>query len=303
MRAFVTGGRGFVGPWLGRHLADAGDEVLIASPTLDVTDGPAVRHTVRDAHPDVIYHLAAQSSVKSSWDAPAETFGVNAMGTVQVLSAVQACSPDTRVLLVSSVEVYGEVPQQDLPVSEDAPLRPTTPYAASKAAAEMAAIQAHLGWGLDVLRARPFNHTGPGQEPRFFVPNMARQIVEADGSGAGELLTGNLAVGRELLDVRDVVRAYRLLVERGTRGEVYNICTGRSIVLDRVVRMLLDLAGSDLKVTTDPSRLRPVDLSDMRGDPSRLRQATAWQPEYTLEQTLGDVLDDWRRRTTVAAPT
>jgi GDP-4-dehydro-6-deoxy-D-mannose reductase len=285
---------------LGRHLADAGDEVVIASPTVDVTDGAAVRQALRDAHPDVIYHLAAQSSVKSSWDAPAETFGVNAMGTVHVLSAVQASSPTTRVLLVSSVEVYGEVPEGDLPITEDTPLRPATPYAASKAAAEMAAIQAHLGWGLDVLRARPFNHTGPGQEPRFFVPNMARQIVEADRSGAGELLTGNLAVARELLDVRDVVRAYRLLAERGLPGEVYNICTGRSIVLDRVVRMLLDLAGSDLKVITDPSRLRPVDLRDLRGDPSRLRQATGWQPEYPLEQTLGDVLDDWRRRTTAA---
>ena len=302
MRAFVTGGRGFVGPWLGRHLADAGDEVVIASPTLDVTDGPAVRQAVRDARPDVIYHLAAQSSVKKSWDAPAETFGVNAMGTVQVLSAVQACSPETRVVLVSSVEVYGEVAERDLPITEEAPLRPATPYAASKAAAEMAAIQAHLGWGLDVLRARPFNHTGPGQETRFFVPNMARQIVEADRSGAAELLTGNLAVARELLDVRDVVRAYRLLAERGVRGEVYNICTGRSVVLDQVVRMLLDLAGSDLKVTTDPSRLRPVDLKDLRGDPSRLRQATGWQPHYTLEQTLADVLDDWRRRTTLAGP-
>ncbi len=242
----------------------------------------------------MVYHLAAQSSVSSSWDDPAATFGVNALGTLAVVSAVQACAPESRVVLVSSVEVYGPVQEADLPVTEASPFRPATPYAASKAAAEMAGVQAHLGWGLDVIRARPFTHTGPGQTPRFFVPNMARQIVDAARNGATELRTGNLGVRRDILDVRDVVRAYRLLAERGVAGEVYNICSGRSLSLEEVVRRLLVLAGADLKVTTDPSRVRPVDLPDLRGDPCHLHDATGWEPEYDLDQTLADVLDYWR---------
>ncbi len=294
MRAFVTGGHGFVGPWLRQHLEAAGDEVVVADVALDVTDGPAVRAAVEGARPEVVYHLAAQSSVSSSWDDPAATFGVNALGTLAVVSAVQACAPESRVVLVSSVEVYGPVQEADLPVTEASPFRPATPYAASKAAAEMAGVQAHLGWGLDVIRARPFTHTGPGQTPRFFVPNMARQIVDAARNGATELRTGNLGVRRDILDVRDVVRAYRLLAERGVAGEVYNICSGRSLTLEEVVRRLLVLAGADLKVTTDPSRVRPVDLPDLRGDPCHLHDATGWAPEYALDQTLADVLAYWR---------
>jgi GDP-4-dehydro-6-deoxy-D-mannose reductase len=202
--------------------------------------------------------------------------------------------------VVSSVEVYGMVEPAELPLTETAPFRPATPYAASKAAAEMAALQAHLGWGLDVIRVRPFTHTGPGQTTRFFVPNMARQIVEAATSGATALRTGNLTVRRDLLDVRDVVRAYRLLAERGAPGEVYNVCSGRSVALDEVVGRLLTLAGSSLAVTTDPARLRPVDLRDLRGDPARLHQATGWAPEYSLEETLTDVLAYWQ--TQVSSP-
>lgn len=294
MRTFVTGGHGFVGPWLCQHLVASGDEVVVAEESMDVTDGPAVRDAVEDARPDAVYHLAAQSSVSSSWDAPAATFAVNALGTLHVLTAVRTVALKARVVLVSSVEVYGIVPQECLPLTEAAPFRPVTPYAASKAAAEMAGLQAHLGWGLDVIRARPFTHTGPAQTSRFFVPSMARQIVEAARTGATDLKAGNLAVGRDILDVRDVVRAYRLLAEQGVPGEVYNVCSGRSVTLDTVLRRLLDLAGSDLKVTADPTRMRAVDLPDLRGDPTRLHAATRWEPEYTLDQTLADVLAYWR---------
>jgi GDP-4-dehydro-6-deoxy-D-mannose reductase len=294
VRAFLTGGQGFVGPWLCRHLAAQGDDVVLADPLLDVTDGPAVHHAIKAARPEVVYHLAAQSSVSSSWEDPAATFSVNVLGSLHVLDAVHACAPGARVVLVSSVEIYGPVQPDDLPVTEVSPFRPATPYAASKAAAEMAALQAHIGRGLDVVRARPFTHTGPGQTPRFFVPSMARQIVEASRTGATELHTGNLQVARDILDVRDVVRAYRLLAERGAPGEAYNICSGRSVTLAEVVRLLLALAGSDLKVVTDPARVRPVDLPDLRGDPSRLHDATGWEPEFALEETLADVLAYWR---------
>ena len=300
MRAFVTGGHGFVGPWLCRHLTESGDDVVVADPSVDVTNSVAVRDALEHAQPDVVYHLAAQSSVSSSWDAPADTFTVNALGTLHVLAAVRAVSPKARVVFASSVEVYGVVRLSDLPITETVPFQPATPYAASKAAAEMVALQATLGWGLDVIRARPFNHTGPGQTDRFFVPSMARQIVEAARTGASELRTGDLTVRRDILDVRDVVRAYRLLAERGLPGEVYNICSGQSVALEQVLQRLLVLARSDMRVTTDPARLRPVDLPDLRGDPSHLRYATGWMPEYPLDETLVDVLDYWRTQPVVA---
>ncbi|MGH9126656.1 MAG: GDP-mannose 4,6-dehydratase [Acidimicrobiales bacterium] len=295
MRVFVTGGHGFVGPWLTRHLAERGDEVVVADPAVDVTNPAALRPAVEAARPEVVYHLAAQASVASSWDAPAEVFAVNALGTVHLLGAVRDCAPGARVVLVSSVEVYGVVPAAELPLTEDCPFRPATPYAASKAAAELAGLQAHLGWGLDVVRVRPFNHTGPGQADRFFAPAMARQIVEGQRRGVTELLTGNLEVRRDLLDVRDVVRAYRLLAENGAAGDVYNVCTGTSVALTDVVQQLVSLVGWPMVVRTDPARLRPVDLPDLRGDPARLVQATGWQPEFGLGETLRDVVEYWRR--------
>lgn len=295
MRAFVTGGHGFVGPWLARHLAERGDDVVLADPSVDVTDPAALHQAVEDARPEVVYHLAAQASVGASWDAPAHTFAVNTLGTVHLLDAVRDCSPRARVLLVSSVEVYGVVPVAELPLTEERPFRPAAPYAASKAAAELAGLQAHLGWGLDVVRVRPFNHTGPGQPDRFFVPSMARQIVEGQRGGVTELLTGNLDVRRDLLDVRDVVRAYRLLAERGVAGDAYNVCSGTSVALADVVQQLLAVAGAAMVVRRDAARLRPVDLPDLRGDPARLVGATGWQREIGLDETLRDVIEYWRR--------
>jgi GDP-4-dehydro-6-deoxy-D-mannose reductase len=179
-------------------------------------------------------------------------------------------------------------------VVEATPFRPVTPYAASKAAAELLAIQAHLGAGLDVIRARPFNHTGPAQGPQFVVPALARQIVEAQLRGAEALETGNLDVHRDMADVRDVVRAYRLLLECGSPGQVYNVCTGQSRPIGQLARRLLELAGLDLELRVDPARARPVDVPDMRGDPSRLEAATGWRPAIDLDTTLSDVLGYWR---------
>jgi GDP-4-dehydro-6-deoxy-D-mannose reductase len=181
-----------------------------------------------------------------------------------------------------------------LPVVETEPFSPVTPYAASKAAAELLGLQAFLGTGLEVIRVRPFNHTGPGQDLHFVVPALAHQVVEAARSGATELRTGNLAARRDLADVRDVVRAYRLLVERGRPGEVYNVCTGRSVEVAALARRLLALAGLELELQVDPSRVRPVDVPDMRGDPSRLQAATGWVPTVDLDRTLADVLSYWR---------
>ena len=295
MRAFVTGASGFVGPWLCRHLEASGDEVVPAGHDRDVTDADSIAEALIASRPDAVYHLAAQSSVGSSWADATGTFRVNVFGTLHVLDAANACPSRPRVLVVSSAEVYGEVSPVALPVAETAPFRPGTPYAASKAAAELAGLQAFLGRGLEVVRARPFNHTGPGQGPGFVVPALARQVVEASLTGATVLKTGNLTARRDFSDVRDVVAAYRLLIERGEAGEVYNVCTGRSVLLLDLVERLLTIAGADLNVEVAPERLRPVDVPEMRGDPRRLEDITGWRPTIDLDRTLRDVLDYWRQ--------
>lgn len=293
MRVLVTGSKGFVGFWLLAHLAEAGDQTVGLDLEVDITDAVSLRQAVTSVAPDAICHLAAQASVGRSWQQAAVTFEVNATGVLHLLEAARACERPPRVLLVSSAEVYGRVGVADLPVGEDQPFRPASPYAVSKAAAELLGLQAWLGEGLEVVRVRPFNHTGPGQRPDFVVPSLARQVAEAVRSGSEALHVGNLAVRRDLTDVRDVVRAYRALLVDGVPGEVYNVCRGTSELIGDVARSLLALAGVDLPLVVDPERVRPVDLPELRGDCSRLVAATGWEPRIDLEQTLGDVLDSF----------
>ncbi len=291
MRALVTGARGFVGSWLTAHLVESGDDVVGIDHEVEITDGEAVRAAVLGAAPDVVYHLAALTSVGRSWIDPSEVLQVNAIGTLYVLEAARACPHPPRVLLTSSAEVYGAVPEELLPVTEDAPLAPVTPYAASKVAAEYLGVQAHLAYGLPVLRMRPFNHVGPGQSTAFVVSALAQRIVEARRSGADSIVTGNLTARRDLTDVRDVVRAYRLLAELGVAGEVYNVCSGRDIAIAEVAKQLQGLAGVDLDFELDPALARPVDVPVVRGDFAKLREATGWEPHLSLERTLRDVLE------------
>ena len=291
VRVLVTGSRGFVGTWLLRHLADAGDEVVGLDTEVDVTDPAALSAAVEKIAPDAVCHLAAQASVGRSWAEARATFEVNTVGALNLLDAAGALARPPRVLLVSSAEVYGRVAADELPIREEHPFRPASPYAASKASAELLGLQAWLGSGLEVVRVRPFNHTGPGQVPDYVVPALARQVAEAARSGADHLSVGNLAARRDLTDVRDVVRAYRRLLTDGRPGEVYNVCRGESVLIEDVARRLLALAGVDLPLVIDPSRMRPVDVPDLRGDPSRLRETTGWTPTIELDRTLQDVLD------------
>jgi GDP-4-dehydro-6-deoxy-D-mannose reductase len=297
VRAFVTGGKGFVGTWLVAHLHDEGDEVVVVDREIDVTDGPAVSAALAQSAPDAVYHLAALTHVGRSWADPEEVFRVNALGTLHVLEGARACRPAPPVvLLVSSAEVYGALEEGELPATEDAPLRPVTPYAVSKVAAEFLGVQAHLAHGLPVVRVRPFNHIGPGQGPRFVVPSLARRIVEARRRGLSTLPVGNLSARRDITDVRDVVRAYRLLVERGTPGEVYNVCSGTARSVAELARHMLELAGVHLELVPDPELVRPVDVPVVCGDPGKLQRATGWRPRISLERTLGDVLSEWEGR-------
>lgn len=296
MRAYITGASGFVGRWLAAHLQAVGDEVFMADTDVDVTDTDAVASSVAAAEPDAIYHLAGLAHVQRSWDEPAEYLRVNAGGTLNVLEAAWRCAHPPRVLVISSAEVYGTVLPAQLPVGEDQPMRPVSPYAASKAAAELLAVQAHLGRGLGAVRARPFNHVGPRQADTFAVPAFARRIVEAERDGVKELRVGNLSARRDIVDVRDVVRAYRLLVERGEPGEAYNVCTGQSVEMQELLDRLLALSEADLRLEVDPDLLRPVDVPELCGDPMRLQEATGWKPEIPLEDTLRSVLADARLR-------
>jgi GDP-4-dehydro-6-deoxy-D-mannose reductase len=295
VRALVTGANGFVGTWLRKYLEDQGDEVTGIDHEVNVTDGAAVRAAVTAVAPEALYHLAALANVAESWGDPTTVLQVNAVGTLNILEAARACAVPPRVLLTSSAEVYGAVAEDELPVDESTPLAPVTPYAASKVAAEYLGIQAHLAYGLPVIRVRPFNHVGPGQSVGFVVPALAARIAEAARVGEKTIPVGNLAARRDLTDVRDIVRAYRLLMERGTPGEVYNVCSGRDVAISEVADRLLRLAGADLSLVADRQLMRPVDVPVVCGDPSRLQKATGWQPEFDLDTTLRDVLDQWRQ--------
>ena len=286
----MTGSRGFVGPWLLKHLQEQGDETVELPEETDVTDFSGLDAAVREARPDAIYHLAAQANVASSWEDPAGTFAVNAAGTLNLCTSASALVPLPRVLLVSSAEVYGRVDLQRMPVREDEPFAPATPYAASKAAAEMVGLQAWLGRGLPLVRARAFNHTGPGQGPGFVVPDLAAQVARAARGELDKITTGNLAVSRDIIDVRDVVRAYRLLLLGGVAGEAYNVCRGEAVAISDLLGRLMRAAGVDVPVREDPSRFRPADVPVHVGDPGRLWALTGWQPQVPLDQTLADVL-------------
>ena len=293
MRALITGGKGFVGQWLSAHLKDHGDEVAVIDIETDVADGAAVRRVMADVRPQAVYHLAAMTHVGDSWEEPSQVLRVKVLGTAEILAAARSLAEPARVLVVSSAEVYGVVSTEQLPLDEDTPTLPASPYAASKLAAEAVALQAWRGYGQSVLVVRPFNHIGPGQSPTFFVPALARRIVEARRTGAGSLPVGTHSTRRDFTDVRDVVRAYRMLIEVGQSGSVYNVCSGRDVSMAEVAQDLLRLAGTQLELVTDPTLVRPVDVPVLRGDAGRLSRATGWEPVIPLATTLADVLASW----------
>ena len=293
MRVFVTGATGFVGPFLCAHLAACGDEVTAADIGLDITDPTGVAAALTDARPEIVYHLAAQADVAASWRDPEATLRVNAIGTQHVLDGARAAGVG-RVLVIGSAEEYGKVDPAAGRVGEDTPLRPISPYGASKVAAGAIALQAWLGHGLETVRVRPFNHTGPGQTPAFFIPGFARRIAEAERSGAPVITAGSLDAVRDLSDVRDVVRAYRLLAIGGEPGSVYNVCSGTGTAISELAERLLRLARVSLRIETDPALVRPAEVPVLVGDPTRLHDATGYEPQYETDATLAAVLEDAR---------
>ena len=317
MRAFVTGLDGFVGQWLARELLAAGDDVSGGSRTakpsysilnadearrlrwfgFELRGGVGISEALTVSRPHVVYHLAAQASVGVGFDDPIATIEANVLGSAHVFERCQELVPEATVLYVGSAEAYGPVKPDELPLRESAPLRPSNPYSASKAAAEIIALQQARTGPLKVIATRSFNHTGPGQRTAFAAPAFARQIADiARGRQPPVMHVGNLAARRDFSDVRDVVRAYRLLVERGTSGAAYNVCSGRSVSMREIVDTLVAIAGVDIEVQVDPARLRPVDTPDIVGDNTLLRQETGWEPRIPLRTTLEDLLT-WQLNT------
>jgi GDP-4-dehydro-6-deoxy-D-mannose reductase len=295
VRALVTGATGFVGPHLVEHLRARGDDVVIpgdAAAGFDIVDREIVHAAFAASQPEVVYHLAASSDVAQSWRDPLGTLRINVEGTQNVLDAARACGV-RRVLVVGSAEEYGP---EEAALTEDHPLRPATPYGASKVAASFLALQAFLGGRLETIRVRPFSHTGPGQSDRFFVPAFARRIAAAEQTEADSVAMGNTAPVRDLSDVRDVVRAYRLLMELGTAGDVYNVCRGEGISVGEIAERLAARATRALRVVVDPDLVRPIEVRALVGDSTKLRRLTGWEPEYDLDATLDAVLAEARDR-------
>ena len=294
MRVLVTGAGGFVGGHLVPRLTAEGFDVVATDRELDVADSAAIAAAIRRIRPGAIVHLAAQSSVVTSWREPESTYRVNYLGTRSVLSAAAGSGERIRVLLVSSAALYGSNPPGAAPFTESAALRPHSPYARTKAAADL--LGAHFAArGVDVVRVRAFNHAGPGQTPDFVLPSFAMQIAEIEaGLREARLRVGNLDSLRDFLDVGDVVDAYLRLLDPAVPADVYNVASGVGVRVGDLLESLVGLSKARLEVAVEAERVRDTDCSI--GDASRLRDATGWEPRTPIESTLASVLDDWRTR-------
>jgi len=321
VRALLAGGRAVVGA--GRHLpgddppgdiggftctgpaADVpgaldyeGDAGRFAYLPLALEDAAATAGLVGRLRPAAIYHLAAQSSAAVSFRDPGDTFLSNVNGTLNLLEAVRALPADDRptFLNVGSCEEYGPQDGPAAPLSEDAPLHPLSPYAVSKVAQTMLCRQYALTWEMPVVMTRSFSHTGPGHDTRFAFPNFARQIAAAEtGAGPTEIVTGDLSVVRDFLDVRDVVAAYRLLLKEGRPGEIYHVSSGNPLTIGEGLEILVKGANCPITVRRDPALCRPSDTPFMVGDNTKLRRDTGWEPEWDITDTLSDLLNAARK--------
>jgi GDP-4-dehydro-6-deoxy-D-mannose reductase len=308
MTALITGAGGFVGPHLARHLQALGQQVqgigrgepvagYDAFQRADLLDAAAMQRAIVASRPDVIYHLAAQSAVPRSWEDPAGTIVNNLVGEINLLEAVRHAGLDPVIVVAVSSDAYGRVAPTDNPVDEQVPFRPLSPYAVSKAAQDLLSYQYAVGRGMRIIRMRTFNHLGPGQSDRFAIPSFARQLAAIERGLRPPLLeTGDLSPERDFTDVRDIARAYALAAEQCAPGEAYNVGSGVPQRIGDLLQALVALCRVPVEVRQDPARLRPVDVPRMVCDATRFRKATGWLPAIPLEQSLRDVLEDWRGR-------
>lgn len=314
MKALVTGGTGFAGSHLAEHLFQLGyDVILVDRPDsdlrrvqnlsgslklepADLLDFERLRRILSDLRPERIFHLAAFSSVVDSLGNPRECYAANFDGTLNLLEACRGIGFSTRVLLVSSSDVYGRPAESEMPLGETSPLRPVSHYGASKVAAELLGIQFGLNYGLHVVTVRPFQHTGPGQSPEFVCSGLARQVAEVVcGMRPPVLTVGNPNIARDFSDVRDIVRGYALLLERGRQGEVYQLCSGRAVSVGGIIQILTEAAARPIEVQIDSSKARAGESPTIWGDFGKARSETGWEPGFQLTATLRDLINYWER--------
>lgn len=307
MRALVTGGNGFVGRHLIEELRNRGYETVVAGHgaafgdgscdvAIDLRESGKLLPLLESARPRVVFHLAAQAFVPRATEDPLETYDVNVMGTARLVDAIRALPEGAkpRLLFASSAEVYGPHEFSELPLRETTLAKPATPYAASKLAGEAIVLSSARTYGFEAIVTRAFNHIGPGQSERFSVPRFARHLAAIALGGSPILPVGNLETKRDFLDVRDVVRAYIDLSERGTPGEIYNVCSGVGTRMAEVLRQLVMTAHVPVEIREDPALMRPADVSNVYGDNAKLKAATSWEPTYSLARSLRDIYEDAR---------
>jgi GDP-4-dehydro-6-deoxy-D-mannose reductase len=304
VRALVTGADGFVGRWLIEHLGASGDDVWRATGgrgrdtgqarSCDLAEPGSAADLIEWASPEAIYHLAAVAFAPDAATDIGRAIDVTVRGTAYLLEAASRAAAPPSVFIPSSAAVYGEVSAEL--VTESHPVAPVSLYGATKAAQEILALSYHRSARVQVAVARAFNHIGPGQRPSFVVPSFAAQLAQiAAGNGRGTIQVGDVSVERDFTDVRDVVRAYRLIVAGSHFGEPINVASGESTSVRTILDRLISVAGVDVEVVVDPARLRSKDARVVRGSAERLRSLTGWRPEHTLESTIGDVWDEARR--------
>jgi GDP-4-dehydro-6-deoxy-D-mannose reductase len=315
-RVLVTGVTGFAGSHLVDYMLTRGDSEIygiqrwrsrteniehfagrITMLECDLRDATSTRDTLEKVRPDWIFHLAAQSFVPTSWIAPTESLTTNVLAQVNLFEAVRHLGLKCRIQIACSSEEYGLVHPDELPIRETNPLRPLSPYAVSKVAQDMLGYQYWMSWKLDCVRTRGFNHEGPRRGPVFVASDFAKQIADIEkGRKPAVLSVGNLESRRDFTDVRDMVRAYWLALEKCEPGEVYNICSGHDWSIQKVLDLLLAITKTKIEVRPDPARMRPSDVPVLLGDPSKFQRATGWKPTIPFEQTLRDMLEYWRGR-------
>ena len=309
MKALIIGGSGFVGSFLITHLIeDLGFEVSITKTAkedlkvenvsvynLDVLDIEQIKSVLDTVKPDYIFHLAAQASVGLAWKNPSLTIDVNIKGSVNVLDAIRELDYKPRVLLIGSGEEYGHILPGETPITEANTPRPGNIYAATKACQNMIGKIYAEAYDMDVMMVRAFNHIGPNQAPLFVVADFCKQVAEIEsGEKQPVIYVGNLTAKRDFTDVRDVVRAYALLVQKGQRGETYNVGTGKAIEVQMILDKILGLAKCNIEVKIDEQKLRPVDVPIIEADITKINACTGWEPEISIDRTLEETLEYWR---------
>ena len=307
MKALVIGAAGFVGPYLCKNLLDNGFNVLATKlenenskgefkfVNLNILKKEEIDALLKEFAPDVIFHLAAQSSVKLSWEKPQLTFSINVIGAINLLESVREFASKAKVVLIGSGEEYGQIDQSKLPVKEDTKIEANNFYAVSKATQNSIGRIYAQAYGLNVVSVRAFNHIGVGQLDTFVIPSFCKQVVEIEKTNKpGVIKVGNLSSKRDFTDVRDIVNAYRLLALKGKSGETYNVGSGHSYKIEDLLNIILSLTNASVKVEIDPARFRPVDTPEVRADISKLVKDTGYKVEHDLKDTIKEIMDSYR---------